>query len=72
MRELIFFMLGSFFGGIVIAVVMCCLQINRTNDYESEIYRLMSRNYKENGEVFPLHARGTLLLVYSSINSILF
>ncbi len=51
MSELVFFILGSFFGGIVIAVVMCCLQINRTNDYESEIYRLKMQLEKEKGNI---------------------
>lgn len=43
------FIIGSMFGGLLSTVVLCCFQINRTNDYEQEIRRLKAQldNYKK-------------------------
>ena len=34
MSELLFFILGFIIGGLVMTTLMCCLQINRINEYE--------------------------------------
>jgi len=34
MSELLFFILGLIIGGLVMTTLMCCLQINRLNEYE--------------------------------------
>ena len=34
MSELLFFILGLIIGGLVMTTIMCCLQINRINEYE--------------------------------------
>ena len=34
MSELLFFILGLIIGGLVMTTLMCCLQINRINEYE--------------------------------------
>lgn len=43
------FFLGLMLGGLLSTVVLCCFQINRTNDYEQEIRRLKAQldNYKK-------------------------
>lgn len=40
MRDVLFLLLGMILGGCAAAVLLCCLQINRINDYEAEIRRL--------------------------------
>ena len=37
MSELLFFVLGLVIGGLTGVTIMCCLQINRINDYEKQI-----------------------------------
>lgn len=37
MKELLFFILGLLIGGLSATTIMCCLQINRINKYESEL-----------------------------------
>ena len=34
MSELLFSILGLIIGGLVMTTLMCCLQINRLNEYE--------------------------------------
>ena len=36
MSELLFFILGLIIGGLVMTTLMCCLQINRINEYEKK------------------------------------
>ena len=43
MTEFLSFLVGLFIGGIVTTLVLCCLQINRINDYEDEIRRLRAK-----------------------------
>ena len=43
MTEFLWFLVGLFIGGIVTTLVLCCLQINRINDYEDEIRRLRTK-----------------------------
>lgn len=40
MSELLFFLLGMIVGGCAATALLCCLQINRINDYETEIRKL--------------------------------
>ncbi len=40
MIQLLFFLLGMMIGGLVSLVLLCCLQVNRINEYEAEIKRL--------------------------------
>lgn len=37
------FIIGSMLGGLLSTVVLCCFQINRTNDYEQEIRKLKAQ-----------------------------
>ena len=37
------FLVGLFIGGIVTTLVLCCLQINRINEYEAELRKLRSQ-----------------------------
>lgn len=37
------FILGCIVGGFIGIALMCCLQINRISDYESEIQRLREK-----------------------------
>ena len=37
MSELLFFVLGIIIGGLTMTTLMCCLQINRINEFESRI-----------------------------------
>lgn len=46
MSELLFFILGLIIGGLVMTTLMCCLQINRINEYE----RLLIMRDKDNDE----------------------
>ncbi len=34
MSELLFFVLGTIIGGLIMTTLMCCLQINRVNELE--------------------------------------
>lgn len=43
MTEFLWFLVGLFIGGIVATLVLCCLQINRINKYESELRKLRSQ-----------------------------
>ena len=42
--QFLLFLAGGALGGAVATVTLCCLQINRINDYESEIARLKKRD----------------------------
>ena len=48
MSELLFFILGLIIGGLVMTTLMCCLQINRLNEYERLL--LMRDKKEENDE----------------------
>lgn len=37
------FIIGSMLGGFLTTVIICCFQINRTNNYEQEIRRLKAQ-----------------------------
>ena len=37
MSELLFFILGLIIGGLGMATLMCCLQVNRINELERQI-----------------------------------
>lgn len=43
MNEFLWFLVGLFIGGIVTTLVLCCLQINRINEYEAELRKLRSQ-----------------------------
>lgn len=45
MSELLFFVLGLVIGGLTGVTIMCCLQINRINEYEKKLK--MSKNRGE-------------------------
>lgn len=38
--EFLWFLVGLLLGGCVSFVIICCLQINRINDYEEELRNL--------------------------------
>lgn len=40
MTELAWLIVGILIGGCIGVTIMCCLQLNRVNDYESEIREL--------------------------------
>ena len=46
MSELLFFVLGLVIGGLNGVVMMCAVQINRINEYESKIKELSSKKVK--------------------------
>ena len=46
MSELLFFVLGLVIGGLYGVVMMCAVQINRINEYESKIKELSSKKVK--------------------------
>lgn len=48
MSELLFFILGLIIGGLVMTTLMCCLQINRLNEYERLL--LMRDKTEENDD----------------------
>ena len=48
MSELLFFILGLIIGGLVMTTFMCCLQINRINEYE----RLLIMRDKDNDDEY--------------------
>ena len=43
MIEFLWFLVGLFIGGIVTTLVLCCQQISRINEYESELRKLRSQ-----------------------------
>lgn len=43
MSELAWLLAGLLIGGCIAATVLCCMQINRINDYEQEIRRLQQK-----------------------------
>lgn len=44
MTEFLWFLVELFIGGIVATLVLCCLQINRINEYnKAELRRLRSQ-----------------------------
>lgn len=47
MSELLFFILGLIIGGLVMTILMCCLQINRINDLERQIILRDNPDYDE-------------------------
>jgi hypothetical protein len=48
MTELAWLIVGLLIGGCIGVTLMCCLQLNRVNDYESEIRKLKEQLKKEN------------------------
>ena len=34
------FLIGLLLGGCIACAVLCCVQVNRVNEYEQKIYRL--------------------------------
>lgn len=43
MTEFLWFLVGLFIGGIVATQGLCCLQINRINEYEAELRKFRSQ-----------------------------
>ena len=43
MNELTWLLVGLLIGGCIAAVILCCVQINRINNYEQEIRRLQQK-----------------------------
>ena len=43
MTELAWLIVGLLIGGCIGVTLMCCLQLNRVNDYETEIRDLKSQ-----------------------------
>ena len=43
MTEFLWLLVGLFIGGIVTTLGLCCLQINRINEYEAELRKLRSQ-----------------------------
>lgn len=43
MTEFLWFLIGLLLGGIVATLVLCCLQINRINEYEAELQKFRSQ-----------------------------
>lgn len=43
MSELLFFVLGLVIGGLTGVVMMCMLQVNRINEYETKIKTLENK-----------------------------
>ena len=46
MTEFLWFLVELFIGGIVATLVLCCLQINRINEYKAELRRLRAQQNK--------------------------
>ena len=53
MTELAWLIAGLLIGCFIGVMVMCCLQINRINDYEAEIQRLKDQLNKEQKNKIP-------------------
>lgn len=47
MSEFLFFIIGLLLGGCLGIVILCGFQLNRINDYESQIRKLKSQLAKE-------------------------
>ena len=47
MTELAWLIVGLLLGGCIGITLMCCLQLNRVNDYESEIRKLKAQMNKD-------------------------
>ena len=43
MSELAWLLAGLLIGGCIAVMVLCCMQINRINNYEQEIRRLQQK-----------------------------
>lgn len=43
MSELVWLLVGLLIGGCIATAVLCCVQINRVNEYEQEIRRLIKK-----------------------------
>lgn len=43
MSELAWLLAGLLLGGCIAVTVLCCVQMNRINDYEQEIKRLQQK-----------------------------
>ncbi len=40
MAEFLWFLSGLLIGGCMVSVILCCIQVNRRNEYEQELRRL--------------------------------
>ena len=47
MSSFLCFIIGLLLGGCITLVVLCCLQINRINEFEAEIRKLRAQLPKE-------------------------
>ena len=47
MSEFLFFIIGILLGGCIGIAFLCCLQINRINDYESQIRKMKTQFAKD-------------------------
>ena len=54
MSELLFFVLGLTIGGLTGVTIMCCLHINRINEYEKKIEALNPNEEKEKERVLQV------------------
>lgn len=43
MTELVWLIVGFLLGGCISTVILCCLQINRHNEYERELRKLKEK-----------------------------
>lgn len=43
MTEFLWFLVGLLIGSIVTTLILCCLQINRINEYKAELQKLRSQ-----------------------------
>lgn len=48
MSESICLFVGLLLGGCIATVILCCVQINRINDYEQELHRLRQKLNNKN------------------------
>lgn len=46
--EFVMLIIGLLLGGCIAAVILCCMQINRICDYQSEIRRLKEKLNNKN------------------------
>ena len=52
MSEFLFFLIGLLLGGCLSIILLCGFQLNRVNDYESQIRKLKAQLAKEQkGEI---------------------
>lgn len=47
MSEFLFFLIGLLLGGCLSIIVICVLQLDRVNDYETQIRKLKAQLAKE-------------------------